>query len=211
MTWIVRHSVAAVMAWGVTFGLFFTMQFLIAMGDAPLDDQKRGRVIDFVRVKRDVKVAEKKRELPDRPPPTDQPPPPEFKLDGPKSTGGTPMTMAIAAPKADFAFKMGTGPKLGSRPGGKRTSKEVPLVRINPQYPRVAAQDGVEGWVRVRFDISPEGQVRNARVIGAKPRGVFEQATLRAIRKWKYRPKTDKGTAIWRRGVAEKITFNLAG
>jgi len=208
--WIVRHSVAATAAWGITFGLFFGMQFLIAMGDAPLDDQKKTRVIDFVRVKRDVQVAEKKRELPDRPPPTDQPPPPEFKLSNPKGGEGAAPTMAIAAPKADFEFKMGAGPKLGARPGS-RSRSEVPLVRINPQYPRIAAQDGVEGWVRVRFDINPDGQVRNVRVIGAKPRGVFEQATIRAIKKWKYRPKTNKGAAIWRRGVAEKITFNLAG
>ncbi|RXE88592.1 energy transducer TonB [Pseudoalteromonas sp. A757] len=64
----------------------------------------------------------------------------------------------------------------------------TPLVRSNPNYPPAAARDGVEGWVEMEFTISPQGEVFDVRVTNAEPKRVFNQAAIRALRKWKYRP-----------------------
>ena len=98
-------------------------------------------------------------------------------------------------------------PKLGAAPVSDRS--ETPLVRLKPQYPIRAAQDGIEGWVRMRFDINPHGQVENVTVIASQPRGVFERAATKAMRRWRYRPKIVNGVASWRRGVTVKMPFKL--
>ena len=85
----------------------------------------------------------------------------------------------------------------------------IPLVRIEPRYPRQAARDGVQGWVRLRFDISPFGKVDNPVVIESQPPGVFERAVLRAVRDWKYRPMIQDGVAVRRKNVQIRLTFKL--
>ena len=85
----------------------------------------------------------------------------------------------------------------------------IPLVRVNPQYPMRAAQRGIEGWVEVEFTITPAGTVSDPVVIGAKPKGMFNRAALRAIRKWKYNPRMENGVAVERPGVKVRLTFEL--
>jgi protein TonB len=114
--------------------------------------------------------------------------------------------MAIAAPSA-MPTELRAAPKLGGAPVSDRS--EVPLVRLNPQYPIRAAQDGIEGYVRMRFDIDPDGNVKNITVVDAKPRGVFETAATRAMSKWRYRAKVVNGQPTWRRGILVRMPFKL--
>jgi hypothetical protein len=37
----------------------------------------------------------------------------------------------------------------------------IPIVRINPSYPRVPLQRGIEGWVEVEFTIGAAREVSN--------------------------------------------------
>ncbi len=85
----------------------------------------------------------------------------------------------------------------------------VPLVRIEPEYPLRAAQHGIEGWVLVQFTITTIGTVKNASVIEASPPGVFEDAAVSAVLRWKYNPKIVEGAAVERRGVRVIIQFEL--
>jgi periplasmic protein TonB len=72
----------------------------------------------------------------------------------------------------------------------------VPLVRVPPKYPRRAAQRGVEGWVKVQFVITVAGRVKDAKVVGSSPSGVFDRAALKAISKWKFKAKVIKGQRV---------------
>jgi len=65
------------------------------------------------------------------------------------------------------------------------------------------------GWVIVRFDVSPAGSVVNARVVDASPRGVFEKSALRAIERWRYRPAVVEGRTVERRGLHVRLSFVL--
>ena len=132
--------------------------------------------------------------------------------------GGT-MVVAAASGKATFVPATGskgfgsTGTGSGNGGGGGRAtggeSPAVPLVRVEPRYPREAARRGVQGWVRLRFDISPGGTVDNPVVVESHPPGVFERTVFRAIRDWKYRPMIRDGVAVRRKGVQIKLTFKL--
>ncbi|MEQ1756567.1 MAG: energy transducer TonB [Micropepsaceae bacterium] len=63
-----------------------------------------------------------------------------------------------------------------------------PVSQPQPVYPRRALDMEREGSVRVRITIAPDGSVSDAVVIWADPVGWFENATLEAVRKWRYQP-----------------------
>jgi protein TonB len=198
----VRHGIAALLALCVTFGLFYLMQFLISMGNDRGADIKKGQVIEFVRLKRDTATQTRKRELPKKEKPPEPPPPPELQMsqtDAPDANA-----MAISAPD------LSTGPDLGSGPslGAPSDSDSVPLVRVPPQYPIRAAERGIEGWVVLRFTITATGTVENPTVVAAQPKRIFDRAAIRALKKWKYRPRIVDGKATPR--VEEvKLSFDL--
>lgn len=73
----------------------------------------------------------------------------------------------------------------------ERESEPSLLLAVNPQYPAPAASRGIEGFVEVSFAVTALGRVENATVAGAEPPGVFEQAALAAISRWRY--DTDEG------------------
>ncbi|MDX1282883.1 M56 family metallopeptidase [Shewanella colwelliana] len=63
-----------------------------------------------------------------------------------------------------------------------------PVMRIEPRYPIKAAQDGVEGYVQLQFDISKKGKVSKVSVIKSSPTGVFDAEAIKALEQWTYKP-----------------------
>jgi protein TonB len=51
--------------------------------------------------------------------------------------------------------------------------------------------------------------VQDAVVIGAQPPRVFDQAAVRAVRKWRYNPKTENGVAVARTGQQVRLRFQI--
>ncbi len=84
----------------------------------------------------------------------------------------------------------------------------IPIVVIRPMYPRDAAMQGVEGWVKIEFIITAIGTVKSAKVVDAKPPRIFNREALRAILKWKFKPRIINGVAV-DRPASQIIDFNL--
>lgn len=201
---IQRYVVSALAGALITFGLFFLMQQLIAMADARPKNLNKGKVIEFVRVKRDQQLQTKDREIPDKKPPEEPPPPPPLST----SQNNKPDANASGfAQSFDLAADLG-GPNVGAGTATVDTDT-IPLVRVEPSYPIRAQERGIEGWVRVEFTISPRGTVLEPKVIGYEPSSIFNQAALRAIRRWKYNPKIVDGKPVSRPGVKVQLDFKL--
>lgn len=199
-----RTLITTVIAAGITFGLFWLMQFLISMDSFRIDDAKRGRLIEFVRLKRDSDLELKDRRLPEKKEKEEQPPPPDMNLSATPKPGQE--ALAIAAPRADYDIDISGGPNLG---GPASDADVIPLVRVLPQYPPRASARGIEGWVIVEFTITAAGTVKDPIVVDADPPGIFNRAMLRAIRKWKYKPKIEDGIAVERTGVRVRQNFEM--
>ena len=199
-----RYLITVALAVGITFGLFWLMQFLISMKSGQYDEAKRGRVIEFVRLKRESELELRKRKLPEKQEREEEPPPPDLDLSATPKPGQ--QVMAIAAPSADFDLALAGGPHLGGPPSD---SDIIPLVRVLPQYPPRAMSRGTEGWVLVEFTISAAGTVKDPVVIDSYPSSIFNRAMLRAIRKWKYKAKIVDGVAVERTGVRVRQIFEL--
>lgn len=198
---IARFLGAAVLAGGVTFGLFFLMQALI-LGKEWEPSEKKGGQISIVRDARESDTQTKRR-LPQQVKQEAPPPPPKMQIQqSSKPQTGLDMGGMISA--ADM--QMGGGPSLGE---GAADTDITPLVRVPPQYPPRAAERGVEGWVLMEFTISPAGQPTDVVVVDADPRTIFDRAAIRAVKKWKYRPQIIDGKPTARPGVQTVLRFEL--
>jgi len=198
-----RYLVSLVLAGAVTFGLFFVMTSLIALGEGEIGEGGETQRIEFVRVKRESALQTKKRELPELEKPDEPPPPPNLDLSDSFDSADGSLDISAPAPEVDVALSGGLSA------GAMSDRDAVPVVRVAPQYPIRASERGIEGWVLVEFTIDPSGKVVDPKVVDSDPPRIFDRAALRAIKKWKYKPKIVDGTPISRPGIQTKLTFQL--
>lgn len=87
---------------------------------------------------------------------------------------------------------------------------ELPIVKVAPIYPERAIKEGIEGDVLLEFVVTETGAVRDAVVVEAKPSGVFEQAALNAVGKFKYKPRIVDGEPVETTGVRNRFSFEIS-
>ena len=92
-------------------------------------------------------------------------------------------------------------PENGTNFGKIHNLKEVDeypkLVSLHPlRYPFEARAKGIEGRVFLRFVVDREGYVMNPQVVSAEPEGVFEQAALDAVIKYRLKPAMKDGKRV---------------
>ena len=183
----------------LTVGMFWVLWRLIS---EPIDvgQQIQAQRIEFTRQRRETEVQTKEEERVQRkpPPPTPQVPKMAF------STGGVDNNVASLNPNINPNANLG---KLNLSAGSD--TDVLPLVRIPPDYPPRAVERGIEGWVIVRFTITATGAVKDPVIVDAQPKGIFDQAVLRSIVRWRYNPKVEGGVPVERVGVQTKLTFVL--
>ena len=204
---LIRLAAAAGLSMGITLGLFYMMQGLIAMADARLDDSKHYRKIEFVRMKESSELQVKKRELPNRQKPQEAPNVPQMNLDSGGPSEGP--TLSVAPPTASTEGSFKPSRNLSFNAPAVADAATMPIFRVQPTYPPHAAQRGIEGWVQVSFSVTESGTVANAKVMSADPPGIFNRAALKAIAKWKYKPKIRNGKPVARHGLLIKLDFVL--
>ncbi|MGH0035067.1 MAG: TonB family protein [Myxococcota bacterium] len=201
-----RTGAAALLALGVTFGLFYLMQALIAPRRDPPEESGDRIVVDFVRVERESELELKSRKLPEKQPAQRPPPPLDLDLAAARTPAGGPTAGPTFDLEVDVDVDLG-GPDLSTE---IRDREAIPLVRVAPRYPERAARRGIEGWVLIGFTITEDGGVRSPVVLDAEPRGVFERAALRAVRKFKFRPRLENGVPVAQPNQKISIQFGLA-
>ena len=175
------------------------MRAVIANPDAATDSGVKGRVIDFVHVQEDQEVIVKKRK-PDPPPPPDEPPP---NLPKPSFDTNVSIGTEIGAVQVNVNIDLsGTG-------GFSSDGEYLPIVKVQPIYPRRAQTRGIEGYVLLEFVVTSTGAVRDPVIIESKPPGIFDRAAINAALKFKYKPKVVNGEPIEVGGVRNLIKFEL--
>jgi len=79
---------------------------------------------------------------------------------------------------------------------------------VEPRYPPLAVRKDTQGWVEMDFTVAADGSVKDIEVRAAEPAGVFEQAAIKAVSQWRYRPLMRNGRAIEQRARL-KMKFAL--
>ena len=80
-----------------------------------------------------------------------------------------------------------------------------------PVYPEAAKAQAVEGWVRLRYDITIDGRVENLKVVESSPPGVFDASAMAAVAQWRYRAAVIDGAPSAVSGVVSTLRFQLDG
>ena len=193
---IPRLTTSLVMALAVTLALFYLMKTLIETDEIKIETIPT-IIIDLVKPLEMREVIVESQTPTPPPPPAVEPEPPTPVFPGEKIT------------------KIHTGPKDPDVPsaditiGGFTDGGYLPLVRVEPTYPRSAITRGIEGYTVVEFDITAQGIVQNPRVLVAFPSNIFNAASLKAISKFKYKPRVDNGVAQPVYGIRNKFVYRL--
>ena len=189
-----------------TLLLFYFMSVLISDTPDLKKKQDMAGLIEFIRVKPRSFLDEKTRKLPEKKP--KQMKPPKMKMLSTALSKPQKINPQMDMPDIKSVLRSG-GPAVGGLGGANLGSEVTPLVRIEPQYPRKAAMQGIEGWVRLQFDIAPTGTIGGVQVLAAKPPNIFDRAAIKALRKWKYRPKVENGKPVEQKGLKVQLDFKL--
>ena len=195
----IKTSTAVIGGAAMTFAAFAFMQYLIS-GEQRAPVKPGGDIIvEIFQAPEDSKVRHIQKI---------QPPPPMPKVPQkapPLDTSADPVLAISDFTPITIDDFGGDINNTINRPTGDAT----PIVRINPKYPTTAARDGIEGWVQLSFSISPTGEVIDPVVINAEPKRTFDREAIRAIKRWKYRPKVIEGVAQLQTGQTVQLDFKL--
>ncbi len=198
-----KLGIGVVLGAVVTFFLFVFMAFLIEPGDGPKRGEKQV-VVELFMEKIDENTRLKEREPPKKPEPPDKPPPPQAARVN-QSAKPNVLNIDLNMKGLDSALA-GTGPFIG---GTMTDGEAIPWVVIQPQYPRKAAMDGITGFVTLEFTVQPDGSPKDVRIINSKPRRMFDRAAMRAVYKWKFKPRVEDGIAIEQPNMRYTMEFKL--
>ncbi len=185
----------------ITFGLFAFMASLVSNDMVNIEKPLPPVVVEFARVPEDskVKVIEKVKFQPPAPP---EPMPKTMVTPdaGNEATALNYQPAPITLGGADTDFKQSQS---------MNDSEARPIVRVNPKYPMDAMRKGIQGWVKLAFDINKVGKVVNISVIDSQPKRTFDKAARQALRKWKYQAKLVDGQAVYQKNHTVQLDFTM--
>ena len=165
----IRLAIGALLALPVAGGLFFIMQYMIAMADPDIDDKKQRKLADIHMPEREIEtnLAEAKPDKPDDP----EEPPPD--LDTPDLEMDMNLDAINMAPAATIDVSIAGASGISASEGDY-----LPIVKVAPIYPRRAQSRGIEGYCIIEYTVTKNGSIRDPQAIDCQPGGMFERASL---------------------------------
>lgn len=211
MSALMRFGAASGIGLLLTAAVFLLLERLVNPDHHSLTSSPSLPLVELVRVREEPQLQRKERVKPKKPKPEKQPPKPKIRIPAPKVKA---MPQQIQTPKLDFPLDLsatnGLNDALVSAGGDGRVvnANVMPLVHIEPVYPKRAKMLHKEGYVILEYRITRQGTVADIEVMESEPEGLFESAARKALSKWKFRPKMDAGRAVeqWAR---VRINFDL--
>ena len=198
---VARYVFSIVIGTVVTLSLLFIMQLLIVTGKQALTDPRERHKLEFVRVKRNenLNTQDLTPEKPPKPPET----PPETPPQEMDNINPDAPTINVAPPTVQANTDIGG-------PGGMNIAEGdyLPIVRVAPVYPARALSRGLEGFVDLQFTVTTAGTVKDPVVLQSTS-SLFERAAIRAVLKFKYKPRVVDGVPVEVPGVKTRISFQL--
>jgi protein TonB len=67
---------------------------------------------------------------------------------------------------------------------------------VDPEFPEVARDNDLAGYVDLEFTVHPDGSVTDVTVLKAQPTGVFEKSAVAAVAQWRYEPIERDGVPV---------------
>lgn len=88
------------------------------------------------------------------------------------------------------------------------TRRLIAVSRVMPVYPWRPKAMGIEGWVKLEVIVDTDGSVSQVTVVDDKPKDMFAQAAVKAIKQWRFKPAFIDGQAVEQRAL-QLMEFQL--
>ncbi len=72
-----------------------------------------------------------------------------------------------------------------------RKPQLIPAPTLQPDYPPSLFHKGLQGDVVVEYGVSEKGRVTDVKVLTSAPDGEFDQAVLKALKRWQFNLPSD--------------------
>ncbi|MGI9271414.1 MAG: TonB family protein [Woeseiaceae bacterium] len=193
-----KYATAIPAGAAMTLTLLFAMHSLIAMQSGAVTENSRTPQMIFLR---DIPVEElitEEFEKPDKPELVDQPALPET-TDTVDDGIFVPVGRKPPIP---------TGDRSGQTISFMSDGPLITIVRVQPAYPAIAMQRGLEGFVVVAFDVFPDGTVGNITVVESSS-SIFERSAMQAAKRFRYKARVVDGESVMTSGVQYRFRFEM--
>lgn len=201
---MIRNTAAALLATGITAGLFHIMERAIAADYVEPDDPTIYTLEPITPLQQKPNEPRKGATKPTKRDVSFAPPP--------------PAKLRIEKTAINLPTFGGFGEAPASVPTGAKTLSIVAPVVIGrddvlplrppvPPYPSRAIARGLEGTCEVRLDVDQTGQPFNVTANCSDP--VFERPSVRAVQRVSFAPKIVNGRPVVRKNVVYPLTYTL--
>ncbi len=96
------------------------------------------------------------------------------------------------------------------KPTGDKSFETQPINIKEPKWPLRALKKGIQGIVRVQFDIDKKGIPRNTHILESLPKDIFNRASLKAVARWRFKPKIDaNGKPVHNNGLRYTMEYRF--
>lgn len=89
-------------------------------------------------------------------------------------------------------------PRSSPEPRSNNDVEMLPINLVEPRYPTVAAEAGIEGWVHMRFTVLADGSILDSsvNVVDAEPSDIFNASAVAAAKQFRFSPRIVAGQAV---------------
>lgn len=205
-----RFTAAVLLGLAFALAFFDGLHALMSKHGPALLGSETMATIDFVRLNKQFELETRPREKP-KPEKPDKPEAAPMSLNLPQAKVEGP-TQALNLPMGPMGvsndIEVSTGMSL-SKNDLASDGDYLPIVKVEPVYPRRAQEQGIEGYVLLSFTVTPTGAVENPQVLESQPKGVFDDAATRAVLRFKYKPRIENGKPISVPNVQHVLSFAI--
>jgi len=194
-----RYALSAVVACAVTAALVLVMYHAIHRDEPVVFEPAQLRLTEWRPVMEDRTPPTKDRRVPKPEPVEPEPDVPDLPSFVPQLGDGGGAGIPRPEPQPDPIAAVGNA-----------EGDMLPIMTVPPEYPQRMLARGIEGWVIVEFTVDELGRVTEPRVVDAQPGSGFNNAALRAVQRYKYKPRVINGDAVRVTGVRQRIVFNVS-
>jgi protein TonB len=219
---VVRSLLLAPFALLLTLLLFSMLASLTNTGEIRLPKVQDVSLFDFILARNESDLELIKRQRPPLPEEISQPDKPS--LDQPSMAESLSADMPNSqfdAPSINIDMKIDLSPALSNLNSATLQTqmfavdiaidtRPTVIKRTSPRYPTRALRKKLEGSVLVEFIVSRAGNVlaESLKVIESIPKGTFDRAVLRSLKRWRFKVKLVDGLAVEYK-ARQRLEFKL--
>jgi protein TonB len=108
----------------------------------------------------------------------------------PSGTPALPAVLETALPTADYDTPL------------------ITVMAVEPVYPMRASEQGLEGFVTVRFDVQANGEATNITVVNAS-HALFERSAVKAMSRFRFKARVVDGVPQPSSGLERRFVYRM--